>query len=214
MSTRRKRKQKRRVCDRFAVDRCTSLPYIAFSSRDLVYPCLLLPTRCLPVSICVPALLSPSSFPSPIRSQSLACAEMVLLCEPLCHFGDRYIHAHFLHIQPNQRNSNRLYFTTFPHPLLPSDILNSLATESGNRPRVRPRPKVGVPSSATPDDDASYYYFTVDDKLVYMSFFQDWGPLNIAMVYKACILIHELLEVNSSHPVASPDSKYCTRIPN
>jgi cell division cycle 14 len=29
-----------------------------------------------------------------------------------------------------------------------------------------------------------------------MSFFEDWGPLNIAMVYKACILIHELLEVN------------------
>jgi hypothetical protein len=31
-----------------------------------------------------------------------------------------------------------------------------------------------------------------------MSFFEDWGPLNIAMVYKACILIHELLEVRFS----------------
>ena len=122
---------------------------------------------------------------------------MVLLCEPLCHFGDRYAHAHFLHIQPNQRNPHRLYFTTFPHPPLPSDILNSLATESGNRPRVRGRPKLGVPSLIL-DDEASYYYFTVDDKLVYMSFFQDWGPLNIAMVYKACILIHELLEVHST----------------
>lgn len=68
----------------------------------------------------------------------------------------------------------------------------------------------------TPSDDAQYYYFTIgaftslvleiihnksisrnfsDDNLVYMSFFEDWGPLNIAMVYKACILIHELLEV-------------------
>jgi hypothetical protein len=28
-----------------------------------------------------------------------------------------------------------------------------------------------------------------------MSFFQDWGPLNLAMVYKACILFHELLQV-------------------
>ena len=28
-----------------------------------------------------------------------------------------------------------------------------------------------------------------------MSFFEDWGPLNIAMVYRACIYIHELLEV-------------------
>lgn len=38
--------------------------------------------------------------------------------------------------------------------------------------------------------------YVSDDSLVYLSFFEDWGPLNIAMVYKACILIHELLEVN------------------
>ncbi|THH33724.1 hypothetical protein EUX98_g437 [Antrodiella citrinella] len=44
------------------------------------------------------------------------------------------------------------------------------------------------------DDEAKYYYFTVDDQLVYLSFFQDWGPLNLAMVYKACILFHELLQ--------------------
>ena len=47
----------------------------------------------------------------------------------------------------------------------------------------------------TPDDGATYYYFTVDHQLIYLSFFKDWGPLNLAMVYKACILIHELLEV-------------------
>lgn len=31
---------------------------------------------------------------------------------------------------------------------------------------------------------------------MYMSFFQDWGPLNVAMVYKACIFIHSLLIVS------------------
>lgn len=31
--------------------------------------------------------------------------------------------------------------------------------------------------------------------MFYLSFFQDWGPLNMAMVYRACILMHELLEV-------------------
>jgi hypothetical protein len=31
---------------------------------------------------------------------------------------------------------------------------------------------------------------------MYMSFFQDWGPLNVAMVYKACIYIHSLLIVS------------------
>jgi cell division cycle 14 len=58
---------------------------------------------------------------------------------------------------------------------------------------IRVRPKVGTSSSI--DDDHTYYFFTVDDQLLYLSFFQDWGPLNLAMVYKACILIHELLEV-------------------
>lgn len=54
---------------------------------------------------------------------------------------------------------------------------------------------MGSSSSVTPDDDAKYYYFTIDDQLLYLSFFQDWGPLNLAMLYKACILIHELHEV-------------------
>ncbi|KIL00289.1 hypothetical protein PAXRUDRAFT_286448 [Paxillus rubicundulus Ve08.2h10] len=95
-------------------------------------------------------------------------------CEPLCHFGDR------------------LYFTTFPHPPPSPHILNNQPVDASNNPRVRARPRGGP--SASPDDDATYYYFTIDDQLLYLSFFQDWGPLNLAMVYKACILIHELLE--------------------
>ena len=56
----------------------------------------------------------------------------------------------------------------------------------------------GSKTENTPDLDsqASYYYFTLDDDLFYLSFYQDWGPLNMAMVYRACILIHELLEVS------------------
>ncbi|KAI6105458.1 tyrosine protein phosphatase [Pisolithus sp. B1] len=88
-------------------------------------------------------------------------------CEPLCCFGDR------------------LFFTTFPHPPPTPHTL-------GNNPRVRSNARAGP--TASPDDDVTYYYFTIDDQLLYLSFFQDWGPLNLAMVYKACILIHELLE--------------------
>ncbi|KAJ3802711.1 tyrosine protein phosphatase [Lentinula aff. detonsa] len=102
---------------------------------------------------------------------------MVPKCEPLCCFSDR------------------LYFTTFttfPQPAPNPGTLNRLASDANYRPRVRPRPR-GFPATS-PDEDASYYYFTIDDQLLYLSFFQDWGPLNIAMVYKACILIHELLE--------------------
>ncbi|KAJ7688389.1 protein-tyrosine phosphatase-like protein [Mycena rosella] len=95
-------------------------------------------------------------------------------CEPLCRFADR------------------LYFTTFPQPAPNPLVLNRLAAEPGNRPRVRTRPRDAGAASA--DETATYYYFTIDDQLLYLSFFQDWGPLNIAMVYKACILIHELLE--------------------
>ncbi|KAL1687956.1 tyrosine protein phosphatase [Schizophyllum commune] len=95
-------------------------------------------------------------------------------CEPLCHFADR------------------LYFTTFANPVPHPDTLNDELAETGYKPRVRARPRGGP--SASPDEGALYYYFTLDDQLLYLSFFQDWGPLNMAMVYKACILIHELLE--------------------
>lgn len=55
----------------------------------------------------------------------------------------------------------------------------------------------GTPARGTsPDAELPFYYFTLDDDLFYLSFFQDWGPLNMAMVYRACILMHELLEVH------------------
>ncbi|TFY56800.1 hypothetical protein EVJ58_g7411 [Rhodofomes roseus] len=100
---------------------------------------------------------------------------MALACEPLCHFG------------------GRLYFTSFPNPPPRSEVLNRLAAGPDYAPRIRGT-SAGSSSSVTPDDDAKYYYFTIDDQLLYLSFFQDWGPLNLSMVYKACILIHELLQ--------------------
>ncbi|KAK0453198.1 tyrosine protein phosphatase [Armillaria borealis] len=99
---------------------------------------------------------------------------MGLNCDLLCQFGER------------------LYFTTFPQPPPNPAVLNRHCNESDNRPRIRTRNRTGQSSAS--DDIASYYFFTIDDQLLYLSFFQDWGPLNIAMVYKACILIHELLE--------------------
>jgi len=97
----------------------------------------------------------------------------------------------------------RLFFTTFPNPAPKPEVLNRLASDPGNNPTIRGQPKAGP--SASPDDTAKYYYFTIDDQLLYLSFFQDWGPLNLAMVYKACILIHELLEVRGHicHALAS-----------
>ncbi|KAI0773815.1 phosphatases II [Fomes fomentarius] len=99
---------------------------------------------------------------------------MISSCEPLCHFG------------------GRLYFTSFPHPAPRADAINEAAKDPANNPDVRGAPRGS--SSATLDGDLKYWYFTIDDQLLYLSFFQDWGPLNLAMVYKACILIHEILQ--------------------
>ncbi|KAN0140188.1 Protein-tyrosine phosphatase-like protein [Lactarius tabidus] len=91
-------------------------------------------------------------------------------CEPLCRFDDR------------------LYFTTFPHPPPKQEALNDpgFQTEQVNVRGIRTPP-------AESSEPIKHYYFTIDDQLMYMSFFQDWGPLNVAMVYKACIYIHSLL---------------------
>lgn len=71
----------------------------------------------------------------------------------------------------------------------PQDSLN----RASSPPAASTKSKTGAPVSPD-DDDARYYYFTFDDQLVYLSFFEDWGPLNLAMVFKACILVHELLQ--------------------
>ena len=84
-----------------------------------------------------------------------------------------------------------LLFTTFPGTPPSPYVLNS--NKNTHKPQIRHiNPRCAPP---TPDADAAYYYFSVDNQLVYLSFFKDWGPLNLAMVYKACLLIHELLEV-------------------
>ena len=94
----------------------------------------------------------------------------------------------------------RLYFTTFPGTLPKPQHLNTPGSElipppirgaghGASGSRTEPAPEA--------DSQALYYYFTLDDDLFYLSFYQDWGPLNMAMVYRACILIHELLEVSA-----------------
>ncbi|KAG8895367.1 cell division control protein 14 [Tulasnella sp. 403] len=100
-------------------------------------------------------------------------------CEPLIQF------------------SERLYFTTFPHPPPQPNILNNAKTQL--HPRVRSKTRYHGPNP-TPDEVATYYWFTIDNDLPYMSFFEDWGPLNLGQVYKACILIHELLEDKDLKP--------------
>jgi cell division cycle 14 len=103
----------------------------------------------------------------------------------------------------------RLYFTTFSGTPPSAYVLNS--SKYTFKPQIRhSNPRCAPPS---PDADAAYYYFTIDHQLVYLSFFKDWGPLNLAMVYKACLLIHELLEVRGSCSFSGEDDSInCTRL--
>jgi cell division cycle 14 len=41
--------------------------------------------------------------------------------------------------------------------------------------------------------DTIVHWFNIDAELVYLSFFDDWGPLNVAMFYRFCLHLHHLI---------------------
>ncbi|SPO42067.1 uncharacterized protein PSFLO_07550 [Pseudozyma flocculosa] len=73
--------------------------------------------------------------------------------------------------------SRRLWFTYFPEPAPSPALLN------------RKNGRLAAPSA----DAGRYHWFNVDNDLVYLSFFDDWGPLNVAMFYRFCLHVHHLL---------------------
>lgn len=93
----------------------------------------------------------------------------------------------------------RLFFTTFPPHSESADTLNDVYGDGLDPAPVR---QLGSGSLANPSSSSGkaipHYFFTLDNVLPYNSFYLDWGPLNLAMVYKACLLIHELLSVRAS----------------
>lgn len=47
--------------------------------------------------------------------------------------------------------------------------------------------------SSIPDDTAREHYFCIDNELLYESFFRDFGPLHLGMVYKYCRIVQQKL---------------------
>lgn len=45
-------------------------------------------------------------------------------------------------------------------------------------------------------NDKNVFYLNVDDKLVYDNFYSDFGPLNLAMIYRYIGIIREKLKVS------------------
>ncbi|CAH7666813.1 protein-tyrosine phosphatase-like protein [Phakopsora pachyrhizi] len=62
----------------------------------------------------------------------------------------------------------RLGFAYFKNPIPDHSLLNNTQSDS--------------------------YWFTIDSLLIYLSFFQDTGPLNCACLYRFCLHLHGLLE--------------------
>lgn len=90
--------------------------------------------------------------------------------------------------------SNRFWFGVFPHETLPS--AESLNASNGLTYAKFPS---DLPSGARP---SKVHWFCIDEDLVYLSFSNDWGPLNIAMFYRFCVHVHQMLiddEMASMH---------------
>lgn len=46
--------------------------------------------------------------------------------------------------------------------------------------------------------DKNVYYLNVDDNLVYDSFFNDFGPMNLAMIYRYIGMLREIFKVSKT----------------
>ena len=51
-----------------------------------------------------------------------------------------------------------------------------------------------ISDRSPPRNQANSYYFCVDNELVYQPFCSDFGPLNLAMIYKFTIELDRLLK--------------------
>ncbi|CCU99302.1 unnamed protein product [Malassezia sympodialis ATCC 42132] len=80
--------------------------------------------------------------------------------------------------------SNRFWFGIFADTLPDADELNA---GDGLHAAVLP---ADVPLSQQP---TKLQWFCIDEDLVYLSFSNDWGPLNVAMFYRFCVHVHQML---------------------
>lgn len=112
-------------------------------------------------------------------------------------------------------------FTYFKHPAPRADILNrdggreaaGLPIDPSSSARFTTRvnhdgttQSEPVPASAIAPHisaEANVHWFCVDSELVYLSFFEDWGPLNVAMFYRFCLHLHHLINSAQEESTAS-----------
>lgn len=52
---------------------------------------------------------------------------------------------------------------------------------------------VTVPNGVVPHSSGKYYFFSIDNELVYENFYYDFGPLNLSLLYRYCIKLSKSL---------------------
>lgn len=55
---------------------------------------------------------------------------------------------------------------------------------------------VTLQTYAKPRSTENTHYFSIDEELVYENFFADFGPYNLAMLYRYCQKLNKKLQVN------------------
>ncbi|GAA5880411.1 hypothetical protein JCM8547_007896 [Rhodosporidiobolus lusitaniae] len=93
---------------------------------------------------------------------------------PICSFG------------------SRLAYTYFPSPAPRASVLNAITQ---GRPPADASRASGTAGGGHrgQEGEQGVHWFTIDDQLQYLSFFQDYGPLNVACLYRFCLHLHSLL---------------------
>lgn len=56
---------------------------------------------------------------------------------------------------------------------------------------------VTLRTTVKPKSTANTHYFSIDDELVYENFYADFGPLNLAMLYRYCQKLNKKLKVGT-----------------
>lgn len=68
-----------------------------------------------------------------------------------------------------------------------------------------------VRTGVKPRSTAHWHYFSIDDELVYESFYADFGPLNLAMLFRYCVKLNKKLQ---SYVLAQKKIVHYTSIDN
>lgn len=129
---------------------------------------------------------------------------------------------------PILQMTHNFSFTFFDSPAPSAEVLNrnhgreaaglpvdgdSASSSTGSPSRHRQhqrRAEAQAPASEIAPHlaaDATVHWFSVDNELVYLSFFDDWGPLNVAMFYRFCLHLHHLINSAQDDSVVSTDAE-------